>query len=142
MANNLEPVTTYHTATGKILLVTYRVDGVNPTLGVGESLIDGHYDGDEMYISSGVPTFRPTLLEITDGSNEVHIDLQVGVNQTIISNMPVGTIVSTEDDFYDVTTVVENLDIRAERMGEFDFEIIPPFPYIALNFTVVISDAG
>lgn len=142
MANSYEPVTVYVTATGQVAYTSFRVDGVNPTLDVGQSLIDGQYEADDFYIPSGTPTARPVLLAGDDDGAEINIDLSVGVNQTIISGLPSGTVVSTDDDFYAVTSGIENLQVRAERGGEFAFELVPPFPYKPLTFTLVVSNAS
>ena len=142
MANS-DPITIYFTATGEIKGNAYKDNGVAPAMEPGEAYVDGYYDRDDYYIMlpSLTPTPRPYLIELADDDTYT-ISISVGVNQTIISNMPIGTIVNGPDNFYGVTTIVENLQVRAERGGEFPFEIIPPHPYRDQEFTLVIDDAS
>jgi len=142
MANS-EPISIYFTATGEIKGNAYKEDGVPPTLNAGEAYVNGYYDRDFWYIvlPGIVPTERPVLIDLADDDTYT-ISISVGVNQTIVSNMPIGTIVNGPENFYGVAASVENLQVRAERGGEFPFELIPPFPYRDQDFTLVIDDAS
>lgn len=143
MTGRYTPITIYFTATGEIKGGAEKDNGVAPAMNAGEAYVDGYYDGDFYYIAlpSLTPTLRPVLLELADDDTYT-ISVSVGVNQTIITNMPIGTIVNGPDNFYGVTTIVENLQVRAERGGQFPFEIIAPFPNKDLAFTLVVDDAS
>lgn len=143
MAGRFEPITIYYTATGEIKSTSEKEYGVAPTLNAGEAYVNGTYDPDDFYIAlpSLTPTARPSLLDLED-EETVNISVSAGVNQTIVSNMPIGTIVNGPMATYAVTTVVENLQVLAERSGEFPFEVLAPFPYKPLAFTLVIDDAN
>lgn len=126
--------TVYQTSDGKILLDTEAEDGVTPTLSGGQAYILGAYDGRDFYVSGGVATPRPALIE--DGSDVV-IPADNSTT-TLIASMPIGTMVVQGSDVR-TSTVVEALQVRGVISGKFEFSIIPPFPYQDATVTVIID---
>lgn len=136
MAGRYEPITIYLTATGEIVGPSYKENGVVPALEPGQAAIDGGWDADEYWVSGGVATPRTVLIE--DGAL---VELEVSVSpQTVIASLPAGTEVSA-DGFYGVTSSAEPLTVLAGRAGEFEIEIIPPFPALPSAFILVVSHA-
>jgi hypothetical protein len=126
-------ISVYQTSDGRILYSDEIADGTTPSLGAELAYIAGAYDGGEYYVSGGVAAVRPILVD--DGA-EYTLMGDGTTTQTI-------ALVSGTKVIHDHTTYTssgsETLQIRGRIDGDFEFEIIPPFPYQDATITVSID---
>lgn len=128
----------YDTTTGEIFRVSDWEDDATPTdynaeLISGESSLVGTADIETDYISGGVVTSRPSV--ITDDQTEFDITNDGTIQVDFI--LPTGSVVTGPDGVESAaSTASEHFQFKTVRLGEFIYQIDPPFPYLPCNITV------
>lgn len=115
--------------TGEFTLQYEVLDGELPEVPTGGGYVEERVDGERFYVVDGVVT--PRLSIVTDVDFVVDAD---GVDTMTIS-LPAGTSVSHEGKTY-TTSSTDNLVFRTSILGEWTFEIVPPFPFLQVEVSV------
>jgi len=128
----------YITATGEISgSAQYEDDTLPATIDADidpltEDWILGSGDYDEDYITGGVVTERPQIVDY----NEITLQANGVTNLDFV--LPTGTKV-TYNNATVTSTASEHFQVRSVLNGEFVFDFDPPFPYRQLQLTVIFN---
>jgi len=115
--------------TGQFTLQCELGDGETPDIPTGGGYVEGAINGDIYYVVGGVLTPRPSLL--SDFDFLVDAD---GVDEVSFS-IPANTVVNHEGKTY-FSSADELFVFKSSILGEWEFEILPPFPYIQNDIKV------
>lgn len=115
--------------TGEFTLQYEVLEGELPDVLAGGGYVEERVDGEKLYVVDGVVTPRPSI--VTDVDFVVDAD---GVDTMTIA-LPAGTSVSHEGKTYTISST-DNLVFRTSVLGEWAFEIVPPFPYLQVEVSV------
>jgi N6-adenosine-specific RNA methylase IME4 len=120
--------------TGEFIAWYEVLEGDTPETPAGGGYIEGRVDGEKFYILDGVVTARPSVITETD----YLVDAD-GVTTIMIppgtDTLPAGTLINHEGITY-TFSAADNIAFRTAIMGEWGFEIVPPFPYMQVEVTV------
>ena len=127
-------ISIYDTSTGEILYTDEMENETDtPDLDPGTDFVLGEEDGNLVYIVAGVATDRPVIIE--DGS--LFSLMNDGVDSVVIDLIDGTEVIYAGESYISVGT--EQLIIKGTIVGDFDFEIYPPFPYQDAIITVSID---